>query len=165
MKTTKCAECGGEATVSRKNHQFDQMGFPVELCNIEVIECPNCGPDPIIPHMDRLMDTLAAGVVCNPCKLTGAEVRFLRKYVNKSAREFAQFLHIEHTHLSKIENNRRKMGGPLDKQIRLTVMALQPKLVEDIHFLMELMPNIKDKCAEPKTEIQVDPATGNYQYA
>lgn len=165
MKIIKCENCGGKATVSRKNYRFDQLGIPVELQKIEVIECAECGSEPIIPHMNELMDTLAMAVLCSPCKLTGGEVRFLRKYVNKTAREFAQFLHIEHTHLSKIENEQRKIGAPLDKLVRYTIMGLQPKLIEDIKELMELMPNIKDKCPNLRPEIQVDPATGVYQYA
>lgn len=165
MKTMKCENCGGKATVSRKNYRFDQLGIPVELQRIEVIECRECGSEPVIPHMNELMDTLALAVLSSPCKLTGEEVRFLRKYVNKSAREFAQFLHIEHTHLSKIENDQRKIGATLDKLVRFTVIGLQPELTGDIKKLMILMPHIKDSCPNPKPEIQVDPATGIYQYA
>lgn len=141
------------------------MGFPVELQRIQVIECPKCGPEAIIPHMDELMNTVAMAVLSRPCMLTGPMVRFLRKYVNKSAREFAEFLHVDHTHLSKIENDHLDPGAPLDKLVRLTVMGLQPKLAEDIKEFMELMPNIKDSCLDEEAEIQIDPATGIYQYA
>jgi transcriptional regulator with XRE-family HTH domain len=165
MKTTQCAGCGGETTVSRKNYRIDQMGFPVELQRIQVIECPKCGPEPIIPHMDELMDTLALAVLCRPCMLTGAMVRFLRKYANKSAREFSELLHVDHTHLSKIENDHLDPGAPLDKLVRLTVIGLQPKLAKDIKQLMDLMPSIKDSCLGEEEEIQIDPATGVYQYA
>jgi transcriptional regulator with XRE-family HTH domain len=165
MRNTQCAECGGGATVSRKNYRFDQMGIPVELQKIEVIDCPNCGESPIIPNMNELMDALAMAVVCHPCTLRGAEVRFLRKYVNKSAREFAQYLHIEHTSLSKIENSQRKLSATLDKLVRLTIFGMQPKLRDELNELMELMPNIKDRCSDENAEIQIDPATGVYQYA
>jgi YgiT-type zinc finger domain-containing protein len=165
MRNAKCLECGGNATVSRKNYRFDQMGSPVELQRIEVIECPNCGEEPIIPHMNELMDSLALALLCNPCTLNGAEVRFLRKYVNKSAREFARYLHVDHTSLSKIENGQRKLRSTLDKLVRLTVFGMQPKLRDELHKLMELMPEIKDRCQDDNEEIQIDPATGNYQYA
>lgn len=146
MRDTKCAECGGNATVSRKNYRFDQMGIPVELQRIDVIECPNCGETPIIPNMNELMDLLALAILCNPCTLKGGEVRFLRKYVNKSARELARFLHVDHTSLSKIENGQRKLRSTLDKLVRLTVFAMQPKLRDELNKLVELMPEIKDRC-------------------
>jgi len=115
--------------------------------------------------MDELMDSLALAVLCHPCTLTGSDVRFLRKYINKSAREFAQYLHIDHTSLSKIENSQRKLGAPLDKLVRLTIFGMQPRLRDELNELMELMPKIKDSCPDSNTEIQIDPATGEYQYA
>jgi DNA-binding transcriptional regulator YiaG len=165
MKNTQCAECGGNASVSRKNYRFEQMGIPVELQRIEVIECPNCGVTPIIPHMNELMDLLALAVLCNPCTLKGSEVRFLRKYVNKSSREFSRYLHIDHTSLSKIENGQRKLRSTLDRLVRLTVFGMQPKLRSELNQMMDLMPDIKDRCQDDNEEIQVDPATGIYQYA
>ena len=165
MRDTMCPECGAGATISRKNYRFEQMGIPVDLQQIEVIECPTCGEIPVIPHMNELMDVIALGVLCNPCKLRGTEVRFLRKYINKSAREFAHYLHINHTSLSKYENGQRQLGASLDKLVRLTIFGMQPKLRADLTEMMELMPNIKDKCQQKKIEMQVDPARGTYQYA
>ena len=165
MKTELCDCCGGTAQVVRRNYQLTDMGIPVELQRIKVIECPACGNvDPIVPNLDGLMHVLALAVLCNPCKLNGEEVRFLRKYVNKSAVEFARFLHLDHTHLSKIENNRLEIGNRTDKLVRLMVVNMDPKLEDGIKRLMELMPNITDNCAEEKQEIQIDPATGEYQY-
>jgi DNA-binding transcriptional regulator YiaG len=166
MKTELCGNCGKTAHVVRKNYQFEEMGVPVELQRIKVIECPHCGNiDPIIPNMDGLMHVLALAVLCNPSKLCGQEVRFLRKYVNKSELNFARYLHIDHTHLSKIENNRLEIGTGTDKLVRLMVINMDPKLADGIKRLMELMPNIADSCSEEKQEIQIDPSTLQYQYA
>jgi DNA-binding transcriptional regulator YiaG len=166
MKTERCANCGEIAKVTRKNYEFKEMGIPVVLQQINVIECPHCGNiDPIIPNMDGLMRVLALAVLSNPNKLCGDEVRFLRKYVNKSAVEFSRFLHVDHTHLSKIENDRYEIANQTDKLIRLMVINMDPKLADGIKDLMKLMPNIADSCSEEKQGIQIDPATGTYQYA
>ena len=166
MKTELCGRCGETAKIVRKNYPFAEMGIPVELQRITVIECPHCGNiDPIIPNMDGLMHILALAVLCSPCKLNGEEVRFLRKYVNKSAVEFARFLHLDHTHLSKIENNRTEIGNRTDKLVRLMVINMDPKLADGIKALMELMPNIVDSSCDEKQEIQIDPSTLQYQYA
>jgi DNA-binding transcriptional regulator YiaG len=167
MKTELCGNCGEKAQVVRKNYEFKEMGIPVELQRIKVIECSHCGNvDPIIPNMDGLMTIVAIALLCNPCKLCGAEVRFLRKYVNKSAVEFSRFLHINHTHLSKIENDRYEIGKELDKLIRLMVISMdRARLADATTRLMELMPDIADDCCDEKQGIQVDPATLQYQYA
>jgi DNA-binding transcriptional regulator YiaG len=166
MKTELCGNCGEMAQVVCKNYAFKEMGVPVELQRIKVIECSHCGNiDPIIPNMDGLMRVVALAVLSNPNKLCGEEVKFLRKYVNKSAVEFARFLHVDHTHLSKIENDRYEIGRQMDKLIRLMVINMDPKLADGIKGLMELMPNISDSCSDEKQELQIDPSTGTYEYA
>jgi transcriptional regulator with XRE-family HTH domain len=142
------------------------MGLPVDLLNIEVIECSHCGAiDPIIPNMDGLMKVLAIALICNPCKLNGAEIRYLRKYVGKSAREFSRYLNVDHTHLSKLENDRYEITPRLDKLVRLIVSSMDPEIAAGAKGLVELMPNIEDCCQDQKQEIQIDPATQTYQYA
>jgi len=166
MKTELCCNCGNTANVVRKNHHFDEMGLPVELQNIEVIECAHCGTvDPIIPNMDGLMKVLAIALVSNRCKLTGEEIRYLRKYVGKSAREFSRYLNVNHTHLSKLENDRYEVTPRLDKLVRLIVCSMDPEIAAGAKNLVELMPDIKDCCPEHKQEIQIDPVTQTYQYA
>jgi len=166
MKTELCCSCGESANVIKRNHRFDDMGLPVDLLNIEVIECSHCGAiDPIIPNMDGLMKVLAIALICNPCKLNGAEIRYLRKYVGKSAREFSRYLNVDHTHLSKLENDRYEITPRLDKLVRLIVSSMDPEIAAGAKGLVELMPNIEDCCQDQKQEIQIDPATQTYQYA
>jgi transcriptional regulator with XRE-family HTH domain len=165
MKTASCSNCGGLAEVLTQNHEFTEMGIPVVLQKIKVIRCSDCGnEDPIIPNMDGLMHILAVAVVCCPSKLSGAEVRFLRKYAGKSAREFARFLHVDHTHLSKVENGKTEIGTRLDKLVRLLVVNMSPTLRDEIKKLLDMMPDIDDSCDEEKG-IEIDPATQSYQYA
>jgi hypothetical protein len=79
--------------------------------------------------------------------------------------EFSRFLHVDHTHLSKIENDRYEIGKQMDKLIRLMAINMDPKLADGIKGLMELMPNISDSCSDEKQELQIDPSTGTYEYA
>jgi DNA-binding transcriptional regulator YiaG len=166
MKTEPCSNCGEMAKVVCKNYEFKEMGVPVMLHKIGVIECGHCGNiDPIIPNMDGLMHVLALGLLCKPEKLCGGEVRFLRKYVNKSAVEFSRFLHMSHTHLSKIENDRYEISPQADKLVRLMIIGMDPKLNDGIKELMAIMPNITDDCCDEKKQIQIDISKGVYQYA
>jgi DNA-binding transcriptional regulator YiaG len=166
MRTELCGNCGQTAQMVRKNYEFTEMGIPVELQQINVISCSYCGNvDPVIPNINGLMHVLALGIVCSPCKLRGEEVRFLRKYVNKSAREFSRYLHIDHTHLSKLENDRYEIGKELDKLVRLIVVNMSSELKEGIKKLMEIMPDITDDCSDNRPHIQIDPANLTHQYA
>ncbi len=165
MKTETCVTCDSEATVSRKNYQMHDLGFPVELQNIEVIHCEACSTDvPVIPNMDGLMVTVATAVICNPRKLNGSEVKFLRKYVGKSATEFSRFLHVDPTHLSKIENDKTDIGDRLDKLVRLLAANMSPELQNSIQGLMEVMPNIEDGTTKEAHNLHINPVTMDYQY-
>lgn len=159
MRTEVCGVCGQTAQVVRRNYEFREMGIPVELVRIQVIECSHCGnADPIIPNLDGLMHTIASAVVCHPFRLTGGEVRFLRKFVNKSAVEFSRYLDLDPTSLSRIENDRTPIGNGTDKLIRLVVVNMDQRLSEDIKQLMELMPNINDACTQDRPGIHIDPS-------
>lgn len=166
LKTEPCSNCGHPATVTRGEHRFDDMGLPVILGNIEIIKCSECGTtEPVIPHMNELMDTLALAVVCQPCKLGGDEVRFLRTYVGKSSKEFAALLHLDKTTLSKMENDGRDIGKQTDKLIRLLAMSLSPELRDNVDQFLSMMSDIDDDpCNEP-SDIRIDPETMRYQYA
>ena len=163
-----CNECGGVTTVTRGDYRFDEMGLPLILSNIEIIKCDGCGTsEPVITHMNELMHTVALAVICQPCKLRGEEVKFLRRYLGKSAKEFAALLHLDKSHMSKLENNKLKggTGKQTDKLIRLLVLNLSPELKDKISELIEMMPGINDDpCTDP-SDIRIDPATMRYQYA
>ena len=161
----ECPECGKTATVSRRNYRLEGMGIPVELRNIEVIRCEDCGESPVIPNMEGMMETLATAVVLSPQKLTGAEVRFLRKFVGKRAREFAAYIDVEPTTLSKIENGQRALNPRVDKLIRFTVLGLARHLQGQIRNLVELGRTVAKSQEVGGAEIQIDPETREYAYA
>ncbi len=166
MKKDKCNECGQAATVTRGDYRFDEMGLPVVLRNIEIVKCGKCGTtEPVIPHMNGLMDTLALAVVCQPCRLQGDELRFLRTYAGKSAKEFAALVHLDNTTLSKMENGDRAIGPQTDKLIRLLVLNMSPELSGKVGKLIAMMPDIDDEPSGDPPRISINPATMHYQYA
>ena len=64
METKSCRNCGQSAKVLRGNLQLQdlvkELGFPIELQNIEVIKCPHCGHvEPLISDVDKLLDVVA----------------------------------------------------------------------------------------------------------
>jgi DNA-binding transcriptional regulator YiaG len=162
----QCSNCGKLASVVRRNHQFDEMGIPVVLERIEVVKCPHCGNvDPIIPNLNDLMHAIALLIICHPCKLTGEELRFLRKYAGKTQEEFGRLIHLDKTHVSKMENSQVPVGDQTDKLVRFVVLNSSPELEGKVQQLLDLLPMIEDTCDDGKPGICIDPATMEAQYA
>jgi hypothetical protein len=68
-----------------------EPGLNVILLGAEIVKCKKCGnEDPILRRMDDLMRSVALAVVQKPYRLTGQEVRSVRKYLHLTGREFAK---------------------------------------------------------------------------
>jgi DNA-binding transcriptional regulator YiaG len=161
----QCSKCGADALLIRGNHRFNEIGVPVLLKKIKLIKCTKCRTvEPIIPMMSDLINAIAMAVICQPSKLNGQEIRFLRKYVRKSADEFSRLLHVDNTHLSKLENGHTPIGDQTDKYVRLLVLNLSDELQDKIKQFLEMVPGMSD-AASNKTHIQIDSETLEYAYA
>ena len=95
------------------------------LAGIEIVTCKKCGnADPIIRNLSGLMCSLAEIVARKPYRLRGEEIRFLRKYLEMSAKDFAVLLCVDASTLSKWENNEDPVGPQSDKLIRMAALTL-----------------------------------------
>ena len=127
----KCTECGVRlvrrtATRERPFH-FTFSGLPnVYLVGVEIHQCPNGhGESPVIPRMGSLVSTIAGWVIAKPTLLTGAEIRYLRKWAGMEAQEFAARLGVTKTWFSHIENGRRRMSVATDKLVRVIAAVVR----------------------------------------
>jgi DNA-binding transcriptional regulator YiaG len=166
MSTEQCSQCGASAPVIRGNYKFDEIGIPVMLVRARLVKCTECGNmDPIIPNLDRIMDYLALTVICKPYKLTGKEVRFLRKYTGKSQEEFAKRISVNPTTISKWENSQTEPGPQSDRLIRLLVVNLSERLEKTDKKIMELVFGEQEPTPERRPQLQLDIETMHSQYA
>jgi DNA-binding transcriptional regulator YiaG len=165
MSDQICNNCGKEALITTGNFRFDQIGMPVILKDVSLIECGECeNIDPIIPDLNGLMHVIAFAVVSHPCKLRDYEIRFLRKYVGMSGREFARLLDIDYTTLSKWENG-QEIGSQSDRLIRLLVTAMSKELRPKSEELVTALWQITDCYSTVGSELQIDPETLEYEYS
>jgi DNA-binding transcriptional regulator YiaG len=140
------------------------MGIPAVVTNMKKSECMQCGNvDPVIAHLDDLMRTVALAIVCSPASLRGADVRFLRKYIGKTAEEFGKLLNVDKTTVSKWENERDPVGDQSDRLIRVVVVGLGDGLEEKLKAVVENLPQIGT--SYHPVNIQVDLDKLSYQYA
>lgn len=165
MRKFECSQCGAMVEVVRGTYQFKESGLKnVFLKNIELVRCRECGTtDPIIPHVNELMRVLALAVIARPYRLSGEEIRFLRKYLGKSGTEFCKLLSINKSTLSKWENNEDRVGEQSDRLIRTIALGLDNGLRERLKEVINSFPEIKKRTH--KDEIEIDPTKMSYVYA
>ncbi|HEX5876456.1 MAG TPA: hypothetical protein VFY60_17540 [Pyrinomonadaceae bacterium] len=164
MNEIQCSNCGKKANVVRGSYCFIESGLSwVTLQGIELIQCEHCGnEDPIIPRINDLMRALAVALIAKPYRLTGEEVRFLRKYMRKTAAELAQMLHVNKTTVSKWENNEDPIGDQSDRLLRVITVALGDGLLTKIEEVIAMFPHIDN--TPQKIGIEIDPRDMSHQY-
>lgn len=164
MKNVTCSNCGADARIVRGPYDLKGMGIPAVVVNMERAHCKKCGNvDPIIAHFDDLMRTVALAVVCSPSRLRGHEVRFLRKYMGKTAEEFGRLLKVDKTTISKWENDHDRVGDQSDRLIRLTALATDEGLEKKLKEVVENLPQMGTSYRP--LNIQVDLEKMSYEYA
>ena len=91
----------------------------VYLVNVDLRMCEQChAATPRIPKILKLHETIGRAVALQPYPLNGGDVRFLRKQLGLKAREWATLLRIDHTTLSRWENEEQKIGPQSDALVR-----------------------------------------------
>jgi DNA-binding transcriptional regulator YiaG len=165
MRKEICSVCGASAPVSKGKFRFDQIGLPVILNNIYLVRCDCGNTDPIIGNVNDLMDVIARALVSKHLPLTGHEVRFLRKYLGKSAKEFAAGIGIDPSTLSRWENSQTNIGGSGERLVRLLTMALSPSLKDERPRTWQIVSEINEEPPKGKIpQLEVDVQTGNFQF-
>lgn len=117
-----CIVCGGEmGPPVRANVPYQSLPG-VTLCGVEVRECAECGEqETAIPRIDELDMLLARLVAKRPSRLTGPEVRFLRKVMGWSGRAFAKLIGVAPETVSRWENGHEPIGSMADRLLRVLV--------------------------------------------
>ena len=118
----KCFECGGALDVRRENHKYP-CGLPyVTLAGIEVRHCRACGDtEYVIPQIEALHRSIAHFLIAKARRLTGAEVRFLRKFIGWSGADFARHFGVRPETISRWEAGKQDMGPVAERLLRLAV--------------------------------------------
>jgi YgiT-type zinc finger domain-containing protein len=164
---SQCSDCGKEARVERGTYRFRESGLDnVVLKGIEIVKCPACGnEEPIIPNLDGLLRVLSVAIVTNRFPLAGAEVRYLRKYLEMSGEQFARILHTDKSTLSKWETGAVNIGSKSDLLIRAVALNLGRGLRDNAEQITRDFEHIDEESTAPPNRIEVDSETLVYEYA
>ena len=159
-----CSSCGSPAKIKSGSYQFVESGLKnVLLIGIDLIRCTQCkNVDPVIPSMNHLMQFLAGAVAGKPCKLSGSEIRFLRKYLKMTGEEFASLLGTDKTTISKWENDSDERGERADRLIRAVALILGDGLAEHHREIVRRFPEIEKDIRD--IEYKLDPESQTCEY-
>lgn len=116
-----CWECGTELKVIHgKPYHYTECGLPnVHLYGIVQYECPTCNTTSVsLPSINDLHRTIGKAVVHKKDRLTGAEVKFLRKELNLKSKKLAEILGVKPETFSRWENEKTPISETCDKFLR-----------------------------------------------
>ncbi len=144
MRCTKCKNGLVERSV-KPEHVEDLGGLVVKVLNAVVVQrCSTCSDEMTgIPDMQGLARAAAMARALNPARLSGKEVRFIRRALDMTQKEFAEAMDLSPEHVSRWENDHRGVGGASEKLVRHNVCALlhkegiceyDPKVIANMRF-------------------------------
>ena len=112
----------------RETVPFDRpIGLSGVRLNTFVTRCSKCGAFEIaILNLEGLHQAIARTLITKQARLTGEEVRFLRKVLGWSGADFAEHMGTSAETVSRWENDTIPIGPQADRLLRLMVMSRGP---------------------------------------
>jgi putative zinc finger/helix-turn-helix YgiT family protein len=149
-----CFNRGHKLVTKRENYPYGSLPGTV-LVGIPVHRCPNCGEAEVeIPMLDELNRTLAEGLVTKTSRLVGAEIRFLRDWLDYPSVEFARLLGSRPTTVSRWEHDAQDISAHVDMLLRaLITMALAGVPIESFKALGDALGGTKPRRSKPKKPV------------
>ena len=140
-----CMQCGTRMKTKRENYLYDRNGIKATLVGIPVHRCPECGDFEVeIPHIEQLNRALAGAIIRQPARLTGPEIRFLRKSLGWSGADFARHIGVNPATVSRWETGAQDIGQVADRFLRLLVsvgIPVQNYSLADLAHLRDASPS------------------------
>lgn len=117
-----CPECKGNVDVI-KQRLFKYEGVRVEdiyLLNVEVKVCSDCETQsPILRNVIKLHDAIGRAIVMQPGRLSGDEMRYLRRSSGSKVQDWVARLGVTEYTYSRWENSHQAVGEQSDRLGRL----------------------------------------------
>ena len=119
----KCPKCHNFIQSKIGRYKYKESGLNnVFLQNIPVYKC-SCGISfASIFRVSRLNELITQKLLEKPTLLNGEEIKFLRKSMYMSSKDFAKGLGVEKTTISKWENGSQQHREAYDRSIRFLFM-------------------------------------------
>jgi DNA-binding transcriptional regulator YiaG len=101
---------------------FNGLGFPIKLINAPMKKM--LGEWVLDVDMNELMRVVIEGLIKQPYALTGAQLRFIRSYLEMTTEKFGKLCGVSHSAVLHWENERNAITPALDGFIRMRLQDL-----------------------------------------
>jgi putative zinc finger/helix-turn-helix YgiT family protein len=137
----KCERCGGVAVFDYAAvERFAEGGLKdVYLVDVDVLRCPMClHRKPFIRRQSQLHRAIAREIVLQRSRLSGPQIKFIRKALAWTALEFSKKLGVSAGAVSKWENGRDRISRMADRLLRVVALvflgdaATLPEVLDDL---------------------------------
>jgi putative zinc finger/helix-turn-helix YgiT family protein len=145
----KCPVCGKKMKHYKGSHHYAESGLSnVVLQGIDQWEC-GCGEHVVeIPKVDDLHRRLGRLLIAQEKRLSGPEVRFLRKNLGLSGKEMAGLMGVNNATLSRWESGEQAIGAGADRLLRLIYAGKKGLATKT---LIKQFPCIEPRKEQPET--------------
>lgn len=125
----KCTECGGDLGPAVPG-EWPYRSLPgTTLVGIPIRTCESCGDQVVsIPRIEELDRVLAKAVAERPGRLSGPEIRFLRRHLGWSGADFAGFFRTSPATVSRWETGKQNMDARAEQLLRVSATRMEPIL-------------------------------------
>ncbi len=157
-----CYQCNAQMEIIKdRPYEYKSCGLDnVVIYGVPQYKCPHCAEFYVsIPKIKQLHQLIGMTLCCQDEKLSGKEIRFLRKEVRLKQIDFASVLSIAPETLSRYENNHESPSETTDKLIRTSYlnMAKGAKEVTLEVDWYELLKRVATRPVDPKKIIALNP--------
>ena len=124
-----CLQCGAKMIVKRgESYKAKEIGLPnITLVGVDINRCPKCGEEEVsIPNIEGLHRVISFALTKKQERLSGVEIRFLRKYLRWSGSDFARTFGVAKETVSRWENDKERISPPADRLLRFFVRQQAP---------------------------------------
>lgn len=134
----KCVMCGHEGMQEKTtDYVYDASGLAVTLKGVRAWVCDECGEEEVeVQSPGQLEVALAKALLGLPGRLEGAEIRFLRKFLGYSGKDFAKLIGVNPATLSRWEAGKKTMDRGNENTLRL--LAAQGHRITDYEAFDEV---------------------------
>jgi len=131
-----CYECGAqgplEASIDTRPY-LEGSGLKI-LVQQHVRTCQECGAETVgVSDIQGLHNRIAEDIIHSPNRLSGPEIRFLRKHIGWSGDDFARFFQVSPATVSRWEHGKQALGTQADLLLRVSAAKQDP--IKDYNLL------------------------------
>ncbi len=135
-----------ETLLETYTEELSGLPYPIILVN-SVIEKRDADTDEVLGHgftnLPGLMAAMAMVRLLTPVRLSGDELRFVRKVLGIKAKELAEAVRARPETISKMENNHDGVGEYVERLIRLYACAELAERAPAINFDARMITSMK----------------------